>query len=94
MMTKKMGPAMVERFVDAQMQLADKDGSGSIDFDEFLAVYNKLVSQQVCNIITKRINSRHSKKDKIRTFIYFICSEVATRKAKAAAATESGQGIS
>ena len=35
---------MVERFVDSQMQLADKDGSGSIDFDEFLLVYNKMVA--------------------------------------------------
>jgi len=42
--SRRMAPGMVERFVDAQMQLADKDGSGSIDFDEFLAVYNKLVA--------------------------------------------------
>eukprot|EP00026_Physarum_polycephalum_P016314 Phypoly_transcript_17194.p1 GENE.Phypoly_transcript_17194~~Phypoly_transcript_17194.p1 ORF type:complete len:257 (+),score=54.55 Phypoly_transcript_17194:84-773(+) len=43
-MNRKMAPGMVERFVDAQMQLADKDGSGAIDFDEFLAVYNKMVA--------------------------------------------------
>jgi len=43
-MGKKMAPAMVQRFVSAQMQLADKDGSGEIDFNEFLGVYSKLVN--------------------------------------------------
>jgi len=43
-MSKKMGPAMVQRFIDSQMQLADKDGSGEIDFDEFLGVYSRLVA--------------------------------------------------
>jgi len=42
---KKMGPAMVERYVNSQMQLADKDGSGSIDFQEFLTVYKGMIAQ-------------------------------------------------
>eukprot|EP01111_Echinosteliopsis_oligospora_P015688 TRINITY_DN627_c0_g1_i1.p1 TRINITY_DN627_c0_g1~~TRINITY_DN627_c0_g1_i1.p1 ORF type:complete len:240 (+),score=71.02 TRINITY_DN627_c0_g1_i1:67-786(+) len=43
-MGKKMSAMMVQRMVDAQMQLADKDGSGEIDFDEFLTVYNKIIA--------------------------------------------------
>ncbi len=35
---------MVERFVNSQMQLADKDGSGEIDLEEFITLYKKLVA--------------------------------------------------
>jgi Ca2+-binding EF-hand superfamily protein len=40
---KKMGEKMIERYVDSQFQLHDKDGSGSIDETEFLELYAKLI---------------------------------------------------
>eukprot|EP01132_Coremiostelium_polycephalum_P001956 gene1956-2395_t len=44
---KRMGDMMVSRLVESHMQLADKDGSGTIDFDEFLIVYAKTINQTV-----------------------------------------------
>ncbi|EGG18602.1 hypothetical protein DFA_04096 [Cavenderia fasciculata] len=43
-LTRKMGDILVNRLVDSNMQLADKDGSGAIDFNEFIAIYGKLVN--------------------------------------------------
>jgi Ca2+-binding EF-hand superfamily protein len=41
-MGNKMGPKILERFVDAQFQLGDTDGSGTIDKPEFIELYAKL----------------------------------------------------
>lgn len=43
---KRMGEKMVERYVDSQFQLHDKDGSGTIDQEEFLELYAKLILQK------------------------------------------------
>lgn len=40
---RKMGEKMIERFVETQFNLHDKDGSGSIDQPEFLELYRKLI---------------------------------------------------
>jgi len=42
---KKMSPTMVERYVGVQFSLWDKDHSGFIDSNEFLAVYAKFWSE-------------------------------------------------
>eukprot|EP01133_Synstelium_polycarpum_P010254 gene10254-11956_t len=41
---KRMGDMMMKRLVDGHMQLADKDGNDEIDFNEFIAVYKKILS--------------------------------------------------
>lgn len=42
----KMGQRILERFVDAQFQLGDTDGSGTIDKPEFIDLYAKLYFAQ------------------------------------------------
>ena len=39
---KKMSPVMINRFVDSQFQLWDKDDSGTIEFEEFIHMYAKM----------------------------------------------------
>jgi len=39
---KKWSAAQAERMVNGQMQLMDKDDSGEVSFDEFLAAYKKI----------------------------------------------------
>eukprot|EP01112_Ceratiomyxa_fruticulosa_P016555 TRINITY_DN5021_c0_g1_i1.p1 TRINITY_DN5021_c0_g1~~TRINITY_DN5021_c0_g1_i1.p1 ORF type:complete len:220 (-),score=55.61 TRINITY_DN5021_c0_g1_i1:69-728(-) len=41
-LSKKMGEGMINRLVDSHMQLADKDGSGSVSVEEFLVLWAKL----------------------------------------------------
>jgi len=43
---KRMGEKMIERFVDSQFQLYDKDGNGTIDQEEFLALYAKCILEK------------------------------------------------
>lgn|ERR1711988_1080670 len=41
-MGKKMSDGMVKRYVDMQFNMWDKDGSGEIDFEEFVKLYAKM----------------------------------------------------
>ena len=43
---KRMGEAMLNRMLEAQMQLYDKDNSGAIDRDEFLRLYVGLLKKK------------------------------------------------
>ncbi|GAM23340.1 hypothetical protein SAMD00019534_065150 [Acytostelium subglobosum LB1] len=43
---KRVGEMMMTRLVDSHMQLADKDNSGEIDFNEFIVIFKKVLAQQ------------------------------------------------
>lgn len=43
---KKMSKLLFERYLSMVMNEADKDGGGTLDFDEFLLAYNKIFNQQ------------------------------------------------
>ena len=44
-MGKKMAPGLISRFTALHFSAADRDKSGSIDFDEFLEIYAKMLKE-------------------------------------------------